>query len=94
MLTYKNTIRTNVAENIQCGPFYPASTTVGYTSGTSPAQTVYTYAGPQFAQPSPGAPTAPPSRDSGQEVAPPPPKHLYMTQTRPHASQCKYTFNM
>lgn len=86
--TYKQSLaQAAYQKNIPCGPFYPASTTVGYTSGTSPAQTVYTYAGPQFAQPSPGAPTAPPSRDPGQEAAPPPPKHLYMTQTRPHASQ-------
>ncbi|PSN46158.1 hypothetical protein C0J52_20937 [Blattella germanica] len=40
----------------------PAATTVTYSP--SPAQTVYTYSAPQYAQPPPGA-AAPPPRDDG-----------------------------
>lgn len=44
-----------------------ASTTVSYSP--SPAQqTVYTYAGPQYAQPPPGAAAAPPRDDTGKQA--------------------------
>ena len=56
-------------------PFYaphapqqvPAATTVSYSP--SPAQqTVYTYAGPPYAQPPPGAAAAPPRDDTGKQT--------------------------
>ncbi|XP_021917149.1 G protein pathway suppressor 2 isoform X2 [Zootermopsis nevadensis] len=45
----------------------PAATTVSYSP--SPAQqTVYTYTGPQYAQPPPGAAAAPPRDDTGKQT--------------------------
>lgn len=50
-------------------PFYPqqvpAATTVSYSP--SPAQTVYTYAASQYAQPPPGAAAPPPRDDAGKQ---------------------------
>ncbi|XP_069681480.1 G protein pathway suppressor 2 isoform X2 [Periplaneta americana] len=43
----------------------PAATTVSYSP--SPQQTVYTYAGPQYAQPPPGTAAAPPRDEAGKQ---------------------------
>ncbi|XP_075222635.1 uncharacterized protein LOC142325140 isoform X2 [Lycorma delicatula] len=81
-------------KNTQYSPLYPSSTTISYSASASPSnvQTVYTYAGPQFAQPS-GAATLPPP--PSREAPPPMPqdsqsgnKHpVYMGQQRPPISQ-------
>jgi len=62
-----------LTENSQYGGFYATTTTISYTSSTAtPAQTVYSYGGPQFqAQPSPST-----------AAEPAPPKHHYLQ--RPH----------
>jgi hypothetical protein len=58
----------------------PAATTVSYSP--SPAQqTVYTYTGPQYAQPPPGAASAPPRDDTGKQ-----PQHSVYLGQPPRAS--------